>query len=316
MNAAPFRTVVHADWSMHPAGRWWARAVRDERGWRAEAPTLVPRLAEAVAELFAAAAGGPVLAGFDHPIGLPVGYGRTTGLADFPTGLAAFGTGDWAGFYDVAVLPHEIGRFRPFYPARPGGTRRQHLLDGHGVDQVEALTRRCERGGPGTKAAGCLFWTLGAQQVGRAALVGWREVVEPARRRGASLWPFDGDLAGLALRGGLTLAETYPADGYGRLGAPFRPAESKRRQGDRARKAAALEGWAAAHAVILSPCLTVALRDGFGAEDRGGDRFDAVIGLLALLDCLVSGQTGAPPDEDIRRWEGWIMGRPWSPAAR
>lgn len=270
-------------------------------------PQPVADLAAFLDDLFALARQGPTLAGFDMPIGLPELYGTRSGFAGFRQALERFGE----DFFAVAATPAEIGPDRPFYPARPGGARRQHLVDGHAVASFEALTRRCERGGPGLKPAGSLFWTLGAAQVGKAALVGWRHVIRPALARGAQLWPFDGDLSALAARGGLTLAETYPADGYARLGAGFGRRESKRRQADRAGKAAPIEAWAETAGVVLAPTLRTALRDGFGAQDRGGDRFDAAIGLLAVIDVLSTPSAAqAPGEEAVRRWEGWILGRP------
>lgn len=303
----PFTHVVHADWSAHPGERWAARAIWHAGAWRAEAPQPVPPLAAFVDELFGLAQDGPTLAGFDMPLGVPQAYGTGTGVPGFREALAGFGP----GFFEVAATPDEIGPGRPFYPARPGGARRRHLVEGHGVASFEALTRRCERGGGGLKPAGSLFWTLGAAQVGKAALVGWRHMIRPALERGAQLWPFAGDLPALAAHGGLTLAETYPADGYGRLGAAFGRLESKRRQPDRAGKAAALEAWARRADVVLAPALATAIRDGFGPQDRGGDRFDAAIGLLAVLDLLGdAAPPEAPRDEAVRRWEGWILGRP------
>lgn len=303
----PFTHAVHADWSAHPRGRWAARATWHEGTWRVEMPEAVPPLADFVDELFALARHAPTLAGFDMPLGLPRAYGTSTEFAGFKEALAGFGP----GFFEVATTPAEIGPQRPFYPARPGGSKRQHLIDGHGVASYEALMRRCERGGDGSKSAGSLFWTLGAAQVGKAALVGWRHVIRPALARGARLWPFDGDLPELAARGGLTLAETYPADGYARLGAAFGRRQSKRRQADRAGKAAALEAWAEGAAVVLAPALRHAIHDGFGEQDRGGDRFDAVIGLLAILDLLQDADPAeAPRDAAVLQWEGWILGRP------
>jgi hypothetical protein len=50
--------------------------------------------------------------------------------------------------------------------------------------------------------------TLGGNQGGKAAISGWEEVIAPARRRGARVWPFDGRLAELAMVGVPVLAET------------------------------------------------------------------------------------------------------------
>lgn len=306
----PFIHLVHADWSAHPRGRWAARAGWRDGAWQAELPQPVPDLPTYVDELFALARQGPTLAGFDMPIGLPETYGAQSGFPGFRPALAAFAP----GFFAVAATQAEIGPDRPFYPARPGGTQRRHLVEGHGVASFDALMRRCERGGGGVKSAGSMFWTMGAAQVGKGALVGWQHVIRPALERGAQLWPFDGDLPVLAARGGLTLAETYPADGYARLGAGFTPRQSKRRQADRAGKAAALEVWANTAGVVLAPALRAALHEGFGAQDRGGDRFDAAIGLLAMLDVVTAASPAeAPRDDAVRRWEGWILGRSAGP---
>jgi hypothetical protein len=42
------------------------------------------------------------------------------------------------------------------------------------------------------------YWTLGGNQVGKAAIDGWQNVVRPALALGASLWPFDGSLENLS----------------------------------------------------------------------------------------------------------------------
>jgi len=75
----------------------------------------------------------------------------------------------------------------------------------------------CERGGRGHKQACCLFWTLGGNQVGKAAIIGWRDVLAPALRDGGqiSLWRFDGSLPSLFVPGNVVVAETYPAECYG-----------------------------------------------------------------------------------------------------
>ena len=244
---------------------------------------------------------------------MPIGYGRRTGFDGFKAALPCFGFGGWAGFYDVAVMPGQVSLERPFYPQAPGGKSLAHLLDGHGVATVDALTRHCERPGPGQGAAGCLFWTLGAKQVGKAMLEGWRGVLVPALARGARLWPFDGDLDTLAA-GGLTLAETYPADVYARLGAGFRPGESKTRQADRAGKAESLLAWAERADVAVEPGLRAAVEDGFGIVDKGGDRFDAVVGLFGMIAVVDGLWPVGLPDDDARTWEGWILGRTARPA--
>ena len=47
-----------------------------------------------------------------------------------------------------------------------------------------------------------------ANQVGKAAIIGWREVLAPALRGGGSvsLWPFDGSLPSLLVPGNVVVA--------------------------------------------------------------------------------------------------------------
>lgn len=309
-----FRHIVHCDWSLRAAGRWMASAERAADGsWRASGPAPVPAPALFLDHLFARAQDGATLAAFDFPIGFPAGFGVGTGLPGFTAVLDALGRGAWPELYAVAAEPGEIGTRRPFYPARPGGARLAHLLDGHGVAGVEALVRACERAGPDGGAAGCMFWTLGAKQAGKAALSGWREVLVPGRGRGARLWPFDGDLAALAGAGGLTLAESYPGDAYGQLGFKLRG------KGDPSRRAAVaghLLAWTTSRRVALDAALRAAILGGFPPEAGGDHGFDAAAGLFAAI-AVAAGERSAGPalTPAGRLWEGWILGRRTTPAA-
>lgn len=302
------RHVVHCDWSIRAAGRWAAEAHGEPGGaWRTSGPTGVADPAALVEHLSALAEDGPTLAAFDFPIGFPAAFGAATGYDGFTAALDAIGRGDWPEIFAVAGSPAEIEPRRPFYPARPGGTRLAHLLVGHGVATVADLVRACERPGPEGGAAGCMFWTLGAQQVGRAALDGWRTVIGPLRRRGASLWPFDGDLPALVESGGLILAESYPGDGYGQLGLAIR------KKGDRALRAALapdLAAWAGQRGIAFDRRLSATIAAGFPREAGSDDGFDAVVGLLAALAVVTGEREAAPPvTEAMRRWEGWILGK-------
>ena len=305
-----FRHVVHCDWSMRSAGRWMATGRQASDGsWSATGPRRVPEASAFLDDLFARAADGPTLAGFDFPIGFPARYGASTPYPGFLAALDAIGRGAWPEIFEVADGPDDVGPLRPFYPRRPGAARLRHLLEGHGVAGAEALVRACERAGLDGGPAGCMFWTLGAKQVGKAALSGWREVIGPARCRGAAIWPFDGDLVQLSEGGGLILAESYPGDAYGQLGLSF-AGKSKRRISDRAGFAAGIARWAEARAIVLDDGLASAVRDGFSASSGNDDGFDAAIGLLAAI-AVATGERpdGAPATEEVRHWEGWILGK-------
>lgn len=307
-----FDLVIHADWSAKPGGRWCATARHVGAGWQVTAPEPVGDLEHFRDHLFRTSETASVLAGFDFPIGVPQAYGVLTGFSGFREALLDFGTAErWRDVYTVARTPAEIAVQRPFYPGGTGaGTRIAELVSGLGLASPDDLLRACERGGAGRKRASPLFWTVGAAQVGRAAIAGWRHVVEPALRTGAALWPFDGPLERLAGQGKPVIAETYPADAYAAVGARFRHGEGKRRQADRRTKADAILGWAAARRIDLAACEAV-LRDGFGSARAGEDAFDALLGLLAMLPVVEAPEhaisVALPPGQSA--WEGWILGR-------
>ncbi len=310
--------VVHADWSKHPGKRWLARANRTAAGgWllqRAEPVgdpgTLVVREGE----------GRSVLFGFDFPIGLPEAYAQLAGIDSFRAVLSRLGSGRWSRFFEVASRLEEVSHERPFYPNGLADAGERPKLAFHarlGVPAGVSLLRGCER--PyGQRGPACeLFWTKGGNQVGKAAIAGWREVLQPALQAGAALWPFDGDLARLLGRGGAVLLETYPADVYRRVGLVWRQAADargrtgKRVQEDRRANAPAFARWAERVGVELSAELQDEIEDGFGARADGEDRFDAVVGLIGMLDTLLDpADLPEPRAESLVRVEGWIFGQP------
>lgn len=303
-----FDTVLHADWSVAAGKRWVAEATRSDRGWIVAAPRLVGDCASFVEQLFARGRG--TLAGFDFPVGVPAAYGRMTGLDDYPALLDALGRGEWPGFFSVAERPDEVSVSRPFYPrVSSAAASHRNLLDALGLADIDALRRRCERPTPTRRAACPLFWTLGANQVGKAAITGWREVLLPARRRGARLWPFDGSLAELARAGVPVLAETYPGEAYGHVGVAFAPGMSKRRQNDRRVAMQDLPAWAERHGVSFESALAAQIADGFGPLDRSEDAFDALVGLLGMLEVVDGRRSAGPAAAAQDRWEGWIIGQ-------
>lgn len=301
-----FTRLVHSDWSTSPRKRWAAAAVREKPGWRVDAPTQVGDT-----DLFLhylREEPYTTLAGFDFPIGLPDSYGEKTGLGDFCNALDAFGRGPWFDFYNVAEAADEISIFRPFYPQRSSSIARQaHLIEAHGCDSIDELRRQCEKATVSRRAACSLFWTLGGNQVGKAAISGWKNIIGPARCAGAKLWPFEGPLQDLAKTGRLVLAETYPAEAYGHVGVRFASGESKRRQNDRAKFAPGIARWADANNVAITSELTSLIDEGLGPRSDGEDAFDAVMGLFGMIEVI----DGRRPEGPLQRsqWEGWILGQ-------
>ncbi len=301
-----YKRLIHSDWSISPRKRWAAAAVIENMGWRVHAPSRVGRTDLFLNYLLAGPY--PTLAGFDFPIGLPNSYGQKICLEDFCGALDAFGTGPWSDFYKVANTADEISIFRPFYPHRSYSIARQiHLIEAHGCGSIDELRRQCEQPTKSRRAACPLFWTLGGNQVGKAAISGWKEIIVPARRLGAKLWPFEGSLEALAQPGGLVLAETYPAEAYGHLGVKFAADESKRRQDDRAKFAAGVFSWAHSNNVVLAPALASLLDEGFGHSVDGEDAFDAVMGLFGMIEVIDGRRAEGPLHKD--KWEGWILGQ-------
>jgi len=305
--------AAHADWSTDPRKRWVSIARRDARGWRAEAPAPVGDPAALVAALLAE--GAPVAMGLDLPLGVPRGFaeGRAeAGFVPFLRGLA----GD-VGFFAVAPTLAEVSRRRPFYPARgvKGMTRAAHA-EALGLGDARGLSRWCDRATAERPAGAPVFWTLGANQSGKAAIAAWRDWLAPGLAGGApyAIWPFAGGLHRLLAPGRAVLAEVYPAEALRHCGLVLRG--SKRVRADRAVVAQALLAVMAGRRVEPSAALRSAALDGFGADAAGEDRFDSVIGLLGLVGVLDGARPDFVPDDPaIRAWEGWVLGQTALPRA-
>jgi hypothetical protein len=154
--------------------------------------------------------------------------------------------------------------------------------------------------------------------VGKAAIVGWRDVLAPGLQDDSlrlAIWPFSGQLFELFRPGYTVVAETYPAEVYTHFDLKFSRASGggrsgKRVQADRAANAHVLEAWADASRVSLDLAMREALRDGFGPSAAGEDQFDAAIGLFGMLRVVLRQRPpGEPRDDAIRRVEGWILGQ-------
>jgi hypothetical protein len=157
-----------------------------------------------------------------------------------------------------------------------------------------------------------MFWTLGGNQVGKAMIVGWRDLLAPARRTGVdiAIWPFDGALADLIQAHRFVVAETYPGEVYGHLGLALRGRGGKRSQAARMANATRLLDWARGSNVTLAPSLVAEITAGFGSQPGADDRFDAVIGLFGLINVVAGARrSGEPDDPAVRRIEGWILGQ-------
>ncbi len=302
------RTIIHGDWSKDRHKRVAAVARRDGSGYRVE--TIAP-----FGDLFPDAEAllrepPPVLVGFDFPIGVPISYGRRLEAKDFKAFLTGMDDATFARFSSPAERADGISLARPFYPARPGGTRQSHLLYGHGVTSIGDLMRRCDLKTDERPAACSIFWTLGGNQVGRAAVAGWREYLRPLAKTGqVAFWPFDGTLSECLGTFRVSIVETYPADAMRQVKLRVQRPWSKRRQDSRLEVADSLLAFSRDLGTALDRTVEQAIREGFGSDSLGEDRFDALVGLLAMIAVCLGRPEGAPDSDDTRRWEGWIFGQ-------
>ena len=314
--------AAHADWSVDPRKRWITVAHRGPNGWALTAPRLVGDPATLLSRLIQQADGGAVALGADLPIGLPRTYAATrseTGFLGFLGSLP-----DMPDFFSVCPTLADIRPDRPFYPARgiAGMTRLSHAL-ALGLTGAADLSRMCDRATAERPAGAPLFWTLGANQSGKAAISAWQSLLLPALapdtppQQGPRLrlWPFHGPFRSLLSPGIVTLAETYPAEALRHL--TIRMAGSKRRQSDRAAVAGPMLSAMERLSATPDDAMRLAALDGFGADAAGEDRFDSVLGVLCVLNVLAGNRPDhAPPDPWIQNWEGWVLGQTALPMIR
>jgi len=273
------RLVAHADWSKDPKKRWLAIGSLAGTSYRLSAPQRVGDVPSLLRRLNERAGGGTLVVGFDFPIGLPSIFAKYAQITRFLDILPLMGSGNWAGFYDIATSPAEISFHRPFYPYCPGGKLQVHLTSALGVSSIRDLLRLCERSTANRVDACALFWTLGAKQVGRAAICGWRDMLAPALLDSGldvAIWPFDGSLTELLQNRRCIVVETYPAEACLHLGmTPPGRTWNKRNQKHRKEQGCHLFKWAESRGVPIETDLEYQIRCIFRAipaADSGRSR--------------------------------------------
>jgi hypothetical protein len=304
--------IYHCDWGTAGKKRWSASAIlKDCRctlsaarridKWAGEPRDLIPAIRSNLNSQECA------LVGFDFPIGVPACHARMAGIRDFKTLLLQLGAGSWSNFFDCARRSEEISLRRPFYPFKPGGTKQSHLLNALGFQNIDQLRRQCEEKQPERRAACSLFWTLGANQVGRGAIVGWSDVLAPALKNSNDVlfWPFDGKISDLLQPGKIVIAETYPAEYYRWFSGSMLNVKGQRQS--RTKFGDFLLNRAAKRNLELEGPLHQQIEKGF---PEGDDAFDAVVGLFGMIEVATGErQSGEPHDDKITRLEGWILGQ-------
>ncbi len=309
--------AAHADWSLFPGKRWLTRRPARRRGMARRGTGIGRRSgAPLPARLLAAAGGGAVALGVDLPLGLPRRYAALYAtLADFPAFLR--GLAHRPDFFAVCATLAEVGAGAAVLS---GARRARHdpggACGGPRARRCRRAVARCDRATAERPAGAPLFWTLGANQSGKAAIAAWRDFLLPAlappRRPGSGR--SRATCCACSPPGAIVVAETYPAEALRHLG--LRMGGSKRRQADRAALARPLRAaMAALSARARRRRWSRRLADGFGADAAGEDRFDSLLGVLCVLGVLDGVRPdGVPDDPWIRRWEGWVLGQTALPA--
>ena len=111
--------------------------------------------------------------------------------------------------------------------------------------------------------------------------------------------------------GSVVVAEAYPAEACVHLGmTPPGRDWSKTSQAGRAAQVTPLTDSTASRDVTLNAELVHLIRTGFGPTKTAEDPFDAMLGLLSMIEVVLGFRPeGAPVDEGVRNVEGWILGQ-------
>ncbi len=311
--------IAHADWSLNPGKRWMVIATRADDGrWSVEAPRKVADVAslpELPRTLRAQAGDGGIFWGLDAPLGVPVKWAAKVDVTDWRALLPKLGQDKWAEFWQVCEDASEISLHRPFYPKRPGGTRQHHILDALGLESGDDIRRLCDYPSAGGTPAP-LFWTMGANQMGKAAITVWRDLLQPMLdgplARHVHLWPMDGELSKFTAEDDpIIVCEAYPGEINGWLELEVASGnKSKRDQAHRREDAEAIAAMLERCDARLTDEAQTQLTDGFGAASDGEDRFDAMVGACGMLMVMAGERPVHEPQEEVlRNVEGWVLGR-------
>jgi hypothetical protein len=306
--------AAHADWSKTPGKRWLTIGRQHGDEWVVDVPQLVGDVANLLGRLAASAQDEGFVFGIDCPIGLPRAYAsQLIGFDDFPSFLRAQRRDSI--FFDVAPRLEDVSLARPFYPLGnvSGMGQKLALARKLGMTETRDMARMVDRQTAARPAAAQMFWTLGANQCGKAALAAWRDLLLPAfETLPIKLWPYEGGLRALAVPGQVVIAETYPAEAMRQLGLKLEG--SKRRQEDR--RALAARIFEVMNNLRIKPSaeLNMSIGFGFGAEPFGEDAFDCLIGALAMVNVLNGNRPDVPP-LPVDMWEGWVLGQTDLPLA-
>ncbi|MEQ9347102.1 MAG: methyltransferase type 12 [Thalassospira sp.] len=306
----PITHIWHADWSMSAKGRWVAKARRSDHGWVIHAIEPVGMLHQFRQSLSDLGHDQTIWLGLDMPIGFLDAWYDGANIKDFTSLLPVLETDEWQEFFDVCQSPDEIRHIRPFYPQSSGikgSVKRDDLIKALGLSDFDELHRACEFPTTQRNAACPPFWTLGANQVGKGMLHGLKHLIMPGHADGFNVWPFSGDLENCSKSPGVTLIETYPGEIYRWLSDTSELTKST--QESRKKYLHKLRDNAKTKGIEISAAVWVDIKDGFGPENGKDDAFDALIGVMGLIE-IADGRRPEhlPRTPSVLEREGWIVG--------
>ncbi|WP_338187206.1 methyltransferase type 12 [Thalassospira tepidiphila] len=306
----PVSHIWHADWSLSAKGRWVAKATRTEVGWQIHAIEPVGMLHQFRQSLANHGKTDALWLGLDMPIGFLDTWYDGANVKDLMSLLRLLETGEWQEFFDVCQSPDEIRHTRPFYPQSSGikgSVKRDHLIKALDLTDFDDLHRACEFPTTQRNAACPPFWTLGANQVGKGMLHGLKHLIMPGHADGFNIWPFSGDLGTCCKSPGVTLIETYPGEIYGWLTDTSELTKSI--QESRKKYLHQLRDNASKKGIEISPSVWADISDGFGPDHGKDDAFDALIGVMGLIE-IAEGRRPEhlPRTPSVLNREGWIVG--------
>jgi 8-oxo-dGTP diphosphatase len=296
--------IVSVDWAKETKGRAVYTASPKQVGWSIERPLPpdggwslgeVLELAERLAEPF----GGSALVAIDAALGVPVGYGRQTGLESFPEVM------DWLHRQGALARsirdPDQWCPESPFFGVNPGEGGLNRYVERAGGRAV--FYRECDRvtGGNPVFAVSGIPGTVGS---GSAAL--WREILDArqSHRQELRIWPFEVELDEVSDAGVLAIAESYPRACYGVALAPSLPALPRS-----IAKTDSNERRARLHELTSAPWVHAADVELGGLERAaaGEDDFDALMQAAALVR-MVASEIPLSSHLADPAWEGGILG--------
>lgn len=233
----------------------------------------------------------------DFPIGIPVAFAKAAQISSFRQLLSDVESGRRPAFFQPQPKPSTQ---HPFSTASL-----RDIAAALGVAPTE-LHRECDRATVNRNHAESTFCVRHVKRVGRSAIQGWAELLQPYFLT-SKLWPFDGTLSALLPTRGLIISELFAAEAVTllklELGRGF--GRNKHSRADRVAVMDSLLRQVEACGLDRHARELVA-----AAVPASEFEFDAAVMLVATLQIIEGILPVSEPDADaVRQIEGWSLGQ-------